>query len=341
MSEDRPIIMPIEDSVREARALGPIPFIWGGIKEGSFGYVFGPSKCGKTTFCENLAMSLVTGAEKFLGNELLKKEYKILYIHFEETALQRCDRNFKQLEYIEAKTKKNPKNLSVISDEFPRYLSDNEEWSKFTGSIMESGANVIFIDSQTRASNGDIERSDVARTITRKLREIGYESGATMIVIHHTPKLYGRQLTMDTLAGSHVFAQEADFLIGVNKLNNIRYVKEVASRYKREDDENVISFSFNDSMWLEYQGLVTEPRADMTIDGRVDDTNLNIVRKIISDTSKANFNKLFGSTEIQEKAEKFMDRSTFYNKFKALLTNGEIIKAKKGLYVLNTELSTN
>ena len=38
-------------------------YYWRGIEDISFGYVFGPSKAGKTIFCENLAMSLASGGD--------------------------------------------------------------------------------------------------------------------------------------------------------------------------------------------------------------------------------------------------------------------------------------
>ena len=55
-------------------------FLWSGIKEKSFGLVFGPSKSGKTIFCENLAMKISTGATNFLNERLDGIPKRVLFI---------------------------------------------------------------------------------------------------------------------------------------------------------------------------------------------------------------------------------------------------------------------
>lgn len=330
----------ISQSIEDVRKEGPIPFIWGGIKEGSFGYVFGPSKSGKTTFCENLAMCLVSGRREFLGNEILEGSHRVLFVSLEEYERPRSERNDKQVQFLKAQPEF-ISNLLVIKDEFPKFLRDQKELDILSEVIGESGAGIVFIDSLTRMSPGDIERSDSAREISIKLKEIASNNGITMIIIHHTPKLNGRMLTMDSLAGSHVFAQEADFIIGINKIvgvnkyNGVRYLKEVACRYKREEDENVLIFRINDSMWLESTDRIAEIKLFEGHDGRVDDTNLKTVRELAKKTTESKGSLNFRSQEIQEQALKEMDRSTFYEKLELLRTSGEIDRTKKGEYKFN------
>ena len=50
-------------------------FLFSGIKEKSFGLVFGPSKSGKTIFCENLAMKLAIGASEFFGKKQIGRAH--------------------------------------------------------------------------------------------------------------------------------------------------------------------------------------------------------------------------------------------------------------------------
>jgi KaiC/GvpD/RAD55 family RecA-like ATPase len=341
MSEKLNYLKTIAESIEDVRKEGPIPFIWGGIKEGSFGYVFGPSKSGKTTFCENLAMSLVSRKEMFLGNAILERDHRILFVSLEEYERPRSERNDKQIKFLDA-----PlafiENYLVIRDEFPKFLRDDKELEILSDTIAESKAGVVFIDSLTRMSSGDIEKSDTARIISLKLKEIAAIRGITMVVIHHTPKLNGRMLTIDSLAGSHVFAQEADFIIGINKIvsltkfNGTRYIKEVACRYKKEDDEKVMLFEINEHMWLDPKGYIPEIKLFDSQDGRIDDTSLKSVRSIIKKASMNNPDKSFNSQDILKEAVVSMDRSTFFEKLRTLSETGEISKTGKGLYIFNS-----
>jgi len=341
MADKKNYIKTITESIEDVRKEGPIPFIWGGIKEGSFGYVFGPSKCGKTTFCENLAMSLVSDKKEYLGKAILDRRHRVLIVSLEEYERPRSERNDKQVQYLNAPSELID-NLLVIKDEFPKFLRDANELEILSDTIAESKAGIVFIDSLTRMSSGDIERSDTARGITLKLKEIANNCGITMIVIHHTPKLNGRMLSIDSLAGSHVFAQEADFIIGINKIvsynkyNGVRYLKEVACRYKREDDETVLTFKINDHMWLEPLEQIAENKLFEGQDGRVDDTNLNTILEIDKKAIEKRENPIFKSKEICDEATKEMDRSTYFEKLDTLQKLGEINKTSKGEYIFNS-----
>ena len=60
-------------------------FIWNGIKESSFGYVYGPPKVGKTIMCENLGMAIAAGHDSYLGIKIDQtKRRKVLFIGMEE-----------------------------------------------------------------------------------------------------------------------------------------------------------------------------------------------------------------------------------------------------------------
>jgi RecA-family ATPase len=341
MAENKSYIKPVTEAIEQVRKEGPIPFIYGGIKSGSFGYVFGPSKSGKTIYCENLAMKLACGDTEFLGRPLLNYETspRVLIISFEEYLRPRTLRNDLQVQVIRP-SKGKLGNLLVIDDDFPKYLQTSKEWDIFRETIHESGASIVLIDSLNRMCNGDIERGEIARIISAELKRITYEFGLTMIVIHHTPKLYGRPLSIDSLAGSHVFAQEADFLIGINRINGVRYIKEVACRYKREDDENVLTFDINDDLWIVPGKQVVENSLFKEVDGRTDDYNRKFVRTLIKDKTNISEDLTFKSREILDEAEKTMDRSTFFAKVDELLATGEITRIGKGEYRFNNTSTT-
>lgn len=108
-----------------------LKYIYRGIPEQSLGVVFGPSKSGKTTLVENLALHLVAGQAEFLGDPIYSKSPRILLISCEEFYRNRTARNQRQIEYINTKLKLDrtwTNNLFVVSDEFPRYFFTEDHW---------------------------------------------------------------------------------------------------------------------------------------------------------------------------------------------------------------------
>jgi len=325
----------ISDLIETVKNEKPIPEIWNGIKEGSFGYIYGPSKSGKTIFCENLAFSLATNQEQFLGYMLPEIEQSVLFISMEEYVRPRTERNAKQMAGMDLMENQTI-NLKVIGERFPRFFASNDDWKILEETIVESEADIVFIDSLTRLSDGDIERSSHARDVSQQLRELNSKLGKTMIVIHHTPKLEGKIITLDSLAGSRVLAQDADFLIGINKSPlGTRYIKEVAFRYKQENDESVLPFIINNSLWIDPLAPVEEQRLFQKADLRRDDSKLNKVRDVIYEFTESNNTDTFSSGTIVELTKDEMHYDTTYIKIGDLMEDGEISKISKGKYKIN------
>lgn len=237
-----------------------VNYLWNGIKERSFGLVFGPSKSGKTIFCENLAMSIASGAEDFMGYPLSGIPKKILFVGLEEHWENRAERNKLQFDAIsnEKKGLVNS-NFRYQGIDFQKFILTNNDWESLEMLIKESEAEVVFIDSITRMNPGKLENSDTVELITRKLRSICYDNMITLVCIHHTPKMYDSQITIDKIKGSSVFAQEADFAIGINKTSKgYRYLKNVFFRYAPDDDTYVKEFDINANIWLNYLNDIDE-----------------------------------------------------------------------------------
>ena len=71
--------------------------MWNGIPEGSTGLITGVAKTGKTTFAENLAISLSVGKKEFYGCNMDGIPKKILFINLEENYRIFSRRNEKQI----------------------------------------------------------------------------------------------------------------------------------------------------------------------------------------------------------------------------------------------------
>jgi RecA-family ATPase len=203
--------------------------LWNGVKEKSFGLIFGPPKSGKTIFCENLAISIAIGRDSYFDYQLDGIPKKVLFIGLEETFQSRIGRNSLQFETLSEDEKLlMDENYEVQELEFPRFIINNENWTTLSDSIKNSGAEVVFIDSITRMNHGKLEDGKTAEEIMSKLRNISQDLDVTLFAIHHTPKLHGNPITMDSIKGSSVFAQESDFAVGISRTERKhRYMKNI------------------------------------------------------------------------------------------------------------------
>ena len=174
-------------------------------------------------------------------------------------------------------------NYIVVNENCPRIVADENDWLIIEEIISYNKPNIVFIDSLSRLYQGGIEDSKLAKNVSFKLRELSNKLKITLIIIHHTPKQAGKPLTIDSLAGSRVLAQEADFMIGIGKsLDNQRYIKEVAFRYKQENDETVQLFEINNDLWINLIDKVPEHQILKQTDGREDNTNAEQIVEYIN-----------------------------------------------------------
>lgn len=242
------------------RVMPPKQMLWSGVKEKSFGLVFGPSKSGKTIFSENLAISIAIGRTDYLGYSLEGIPKKVLFIGLEESFENRIDRNILQFESLnEEEQLLMDENYEVQELDFPKFVVTNQNWDNLHQTVKDSGAEVVFIDSITRMNHGKLEDGKTAEEIMSKLRNISQELNVTLFAIHHTPKLHGSPITMDSIKGSAVFAQESDFAIGINRTDKKhRYMKNVFFRYASDDDEFVKEFVIESDAWLDLTREVDE-----------------------------------------------------------------------------------
>jgi archaellum biogenesis ATPase FlaH len=343
----------LQDSMQSKNANGPkaisiyelfdllkdypkIEMLWRGIPAGSFGFIFGPAKSGKTILCENLGMMLAAQQDELLESGLSSGQHNVLFISLEEFWQSRTGRNLKQIEALHDRLKLSRiDKYKVVDYEFPRNIVTDDDWLTLEKVIKESESDIIFIDSFTRLYAGEIETSRLAKAVAGRLRDMAYKLKITLIAIHHSTKLYKQPITMDALAGSRVLAQEADFMIGVSKgAFGQRYVKDVAYRYSPEEDD-VIVFEINDDLLVESVEICSETSLFKKSDGRTDETNTNLVLDFFQEQKAA------GSDTVPtgELISKFVDsvvmsRPTLFSQLKKLEKRKKIEKMQKGVYKL-------
>lgn len=310
----------------------PDKMLWSGIKEKSFGLVFGPAKSGKTIFCENLALALATGKEEFLGYPLEGKPRKILFLGLEEFWRNRAERVIKRTtSFNEEERLLLDENFLVQNTEFSRTIKTPEQWIQLNEIISDSKAEVVIIDSITRMNRGKLEDSKDAEKLMLNLRTLSQEMGITLIAIHHTPKMYGNPITIDSIKGSSTFAQEADFAIGINRApSNRRYLKNVFFRYADDNDDFVYEFQLSESFKTVYLGQSEESHLLNGRDGRTNDAGRNLITSLLEDnpgecfTTKKILKWVSAETGLKERAIKYQ--------LKELSKNGSIDKTARGIY---------
>lgn len=304
-------------------------FIYSGIKEGSIGIIFGPSKSGKTMLCENLLMAIAAGLTEYLGRPISIQNRKALVLSMEEHHTNRTERNIKQIErLVETYGTEWLDRYVVAGADMPRYINTQADWELLTNVIKEHNPGIVVLDSITRMCQG-IEESAVAQEFMRKLRQLSVDTGTTILAIHHTTKMFGTAIGIDNIAGSRVVAQELDFAIGVNKtMGGKRYVKDVFFRYASDDRDTVTEFSINEQCWLEAKGEVYEGQLLAASDGRRSDTNVNKIQaylatKVDTETPFATWAEL----EARLVTGGEMSRGTMHQNLTKLIAAGKVSKS--------------
>lgn len=308
-------------------------FLWNGIKEKSMGLVFGPSKSGKTIFCENLAMNLACGASSYFGYDLEGITKPVLFVGLEEFWENRIERNKMQLEVLsDAKKGLIKKNYMFQPMDFTSKILTEKDWGDLENMIISSGAEVVFIDSITRMNPGKLENSADAEKVMQKLREICRNTGVTLICVHHTPKMGDRMINMDSIKGSSVFAQESDFAIAVTQTQQKRrYVKNVFFRYAADDDEVVKEFDIDSSTWLNFIEDTNEMELMASTDRRRTDGN----REKIVGYFDQNINTTYKTGELVTyfQANIGIKERQIKKYLSELSASGRIKSVSKGVYV--------
>jgi archaellum biogenesis ATPase FlaH len=307
-------------------------YVYSGIMEGTVGVVFGPSKSGKTMFCEGLGMAIASGQTSYLGHSIDTQNKKVLIMSFEEFYKNRTDRNKKQVNKLTmADGRAWVKNYMVITKNMPTYISTPAHWNLLKDVITISGAGVIILDSLTRMCEG-IEDSAIAQAFMRKLKALALQTKTTIIAIHHTTKLYGAAITMDSMAGSRVMSQELEFAIGVNRTSDgKRYIKDVFFRYAPCDDEKVQAFTIDASCSLIPSGKVSEAKLLQCLDGRRDESNGDKIANYLK--AQMLEEGVISSDLEKELVPRHMSRATLFNQLKKLKLDG-VVTETDGKYKL-------
>ena len=319
------------------------PKIFRGIIRPSVGCFFGPSKTGKTTLAENLALSIAAGLDEFLGEPIECSNRRVLFVNMEEYYRSRTLRNQRQITAITNKYGLDQtwqENVFVVDEEFPRYMLTDDHWKLLDKEIEKVQPGIVVMDSVTRTTMDSIEDSSVSTKLMKRFREVAHKHNIALIFIHHSQKMDNRPITISSLAGSRVIGQEMDFMIGINRTSlNVRYMKDVAYRYHPDDSEFVLKFEIDFNQLINPVGEAHESDVISAATNHSPALNDNdsIVQEMILELTGGDESIIIQAAELYEKIVNtgILSRPTLHASLKRLENNGLILKPEKGTYRIN------
>lgn len=329
----------LKDLLHRVKNEEPPKMIYSAIREGAVGLFPGQSKSGKTTFAENLLQNIAAGSKEFLGSPINVKNNRVLFYSLEEPYNARGIRNNRQVRRLIAKYGSDfLDNYVTNDDKMPRFINllNIKDWELVKDFIKEVNPSIAVLDSFTHIYNGSIEDSSLAKAVMERLVKLAEETAATIAVIHHTYKLKGGAITMDTIAGSRVLQQESEFMIGFNRtMSGVYYMKDLAFRYAQSDIETARAFTIDEDCCINLSGNVDERELLAMADGRSDDTNRNKIISLFRELSESG-NIIVPTKALYERylANKEMSKPTIHDSLNKLVIGGKITKLGTGEYQL-------
>jgi len=331
------------DLIAELEDQGEEQEIWNGIFQGSKGLIVGVAKTGKTTFAENLAISIAVGREEFFGYPILTKPQKVLFVNFEESSRVRTRRTKKQIsELTETELDLFNENFISTPSNFLEFVHDEKDWKDLSDYVDYSDCDIIIIDSLSHMVMGAIEKSGHFLDFVQLFRKYLCNKQKTIIVIHHNVKGNDRPMTQDSVAGSRVVTQEFEYAIGLSNIpsSTEKYLTTLYSKYEETDPSTVISYRITPNKWIENIAYanVTDLYSNTTkLDFRNDTTN----RELIYEYILSMYSKDGKALVAQDLLECFvgggiMSKPTLYTQLKNLVEAKRIEKPKAGIYQPST-----
>lgn len=207
----------------------------------------GDNGAGKSILAMLIADATSSGKQELLGLKIDSGSIKVLFYD-----LELSDRQF----ISRVKDHVFHHNLS-----FAQCTGETLSFTEIKQATVATGAKVVIIDNLTALSEKNTIDQDAALKVIRGLNSIKRESGVSILVIAHTPKIPpGIELTTNQISGSKKLTDLCDsafFLGKSNQGQNIRYIKQVKTRqpdwvntfsveFDNSDDNDMVSLKFID-----------------------------------------------------------------------------------------------
>ena len=308
--------------------------------------IVGPPKVGKTTFAENLAISLSIGRKEFFGYKLDGEPKKVLFVNLEEPYKLRARRNGVQISnFTEAELELFSNNFDTTDKDFLEFLNDDNDWNKLSKYIESSDSEIVFIDSLTNMFSGKIEDSTVSRNFIEKFSYYLKSLNKTFIVVHHTTKGNETPPEQSNVAGSRVILQYFEFIYALWQVPNeagYTFLCNIQNKHVQKDSSSAYLYNIDENYWVSYLGkenMYSLYKDSVTkFDGRYDDTNENLMYDYFVNQYNQGIQTISTSTMMKDlvlSKEPKMSHDTLHKVKNKLLENGKLEKLSKGNFRLN------
>lgn len=200
--------------------------------EGEICFMFSESNTGKSALAVQVANSIASGIP-ISGFRIEAQPQPVIYVDFELSPVQfrtrYHDDAFGDFQF----------HPNVFRSQVSR---DADTDGDFEGEVLDSiksalvdeqiNSKVVIIDNLTYLLK-DAQDTKTAASFMKRLKEMVYAYGVSLMVISHTPKRYARQpFDQNSMAGSKMLINFVDscFAVGYGSTPKSRYIKQIKAR---------------------------------------------------------------------------------------------------------------
>lgn len=335
------------DVIERVKQLPEPNFIWKGIPEGSIGLLTGVAKTGKTTFAENLAISMALGRNSFFNFEMDGVPRKVLYMNLEEQESlwgRRQGKQINELSGVEIELLR--MNYYTMPDGYVEFINDEKDWLKLHTYIKDVNPDVVLLDSLSHMCVGEIEKSKVAQDFIQDFRRYIRSLKKTVLVVHHNTKGNTTAVEMDKIAGSRFITQEFEYAFGFANVpykDDESYLSMLYNKHVPGEKSTSYVYKFNDNGWVQNIGAVNkyDLYTKQDVDYRtVSDNKEKIYQYFLSTASQAGTTSQGVKTiSVDAKSlakefvvSKIMAKDSLFRNLKVLTQEKIITRSSKGVY---------
>lgn len=246
------------EQLKSLEIVEPNDIIEGLIRETSFSMLVGEEGCGKSIFAMNLALTIATAQDSFLGYKI-KKNGKVIYLN-NELPFGECVSRFKKMINLSKLNQSSRLQKFIIPNHFPLLLDYK---LALDVKCRKEKPILVIIDCLYWTHNNQENDNSEMKNLLRELMFLRDEHQMAILVIHHTKKgVKSESMHNDHIRGASVLAGASDSIFQLRRSpddEEIRLFKPTKLRYANDKMKKIKVLSLNpENLWFKDEGDVDE-----------------------------------------------------------------------------------